>query len=228
MKENRVVALLPMKANSERVPGKNFKPLGDKPLFKWMLDTLLEVDLIDKVVINTDAKDILLKNGLYESERVLIRERKLELCGDFVSMNKILADDIEAIDAKLYLMTHTTNPMLSSTTIQSAIDLFYSQNNAYDSLFSVNKHQTRFYRENCSPVNHDPNVLMRTQDLEAWFEENSCLYLFTKESFAKTNARIGEKPCMFPTPKIESIDIDTYEDWKIAEALAKTMESNRV
>lgn len=223
MKENRVVALLPMKANSERVPGKNFKPLEGKPLFKWMLDSLLEVDVIDKVVINTDAKEILLKNGLVETERVLIRERKSELCGDFVSMNKILADDIEAVDANLYLMTHTTNPMLSSKTIKSAIDVLHANGKTHDSLFTVNKHQTRFYREDCSPVNHDPNVLMRTQDLEAWYEENSCLYLFTKESFAKTNARIGEKPYMFATPKIESVDIDTPEDWQIAEALAKSL-----
>ena len=81
--------------------------------------------------------------------------------------------------------------------------------------------QTRFYREDGSPVNHDPNNLVRTQDLEPWFEENSCLYIFSGESFAKTNARIGERPIMLETPKLESIDIDTMEDWAHAAILTK-------
>ena len=58
------IALLPMKAHSERVSGKNFKHLAGKPLFRWILDSLLEVPTIDQVVINTDARDMLEKNGL--------------------------------------------------------------------------------------------------------------------------------------------------------------------
>ena len=52
----KIVALLPLKAHSERIPGKNFKPLAGKPLFRWILDTLLGIDAIDRVVINTDAQ----------------------------------------------------------------------------------------------------------------------------------------------------------------------------
>ena len=110
MSSKRVVALLPMKAHSERVKGKNFKPLAGKPLFKWILDSLLAVEDVDLVVINTDAREILLENGLQESDRVKIRDRKEELQGDFVSMNLILEDDIAAVPADTYLMTHTTNP----------------------------------------------------------------------------------------------------------------------
>ena len=80
--------------------------------------------------------------------------------------------------------------------------------------------QTRFYREDASPVNHDPNNLLRTQDLETWYEENSNLYLFSGESFAATNARIGRKPLLFPTPMLESIDIDNHETWCLAEMVA--------
>jgi len=170
-----------MKANSERVKGKNFRELAGKPLFRWILDSLLAVKEIDCVVINTDARHILAKNGLVESERVIIRERKSELCGDMVSMNLILADDIKAIDADIYLMTHTTNPLISSETIQSGFTKL-AENPDKDSLFTVNKIQTRFYRENCTAVNHDPDNLLRTQDLEPWYEENSCLFYFTKES----------------------------------------------
>lgn len=218
--KKKTVALLPMKANSERVKGKNFKMLANKPLFQWILDALLSVDSIDQVVINTDAKSILIENGLVESERVVIRERKPELCGDLVSMNLILADDIANVPADTYIMTHTTNPLISSDTISDALNEFASSDKS-DSLFSVNKVQTRFYRSDMSPVNHDPDNLIRTQDLEPWFEENSCLFIFSADSFSKTNARIGKQPMMYITPALESVDIDEPEDWDLACALAE-------
>jgi CMP-N-acetylneuraminic acid synthetase len=218
----RIVALLPMKANSERVKGKNFRSLAGKPLFRWILDAMLSLEEITQVVINTDARSILAENGLTDSERVLIRDRKPEICGDFVSMNLILADDIANVPADIYLMTHTTNPLLSAETIRKAIQSFEEARAAgrADSLFTVNHFQTRFYREDGSAVNHDSNNLIRTQDLEPWYEENSNLYLFTAESFATTQARIGRKPMMMETPKLESVDIDNPEDWTLAEALA--------
>lgn len=217
-----IVALMPLKAHSERVPGKNFKPLGDRPLFQWMLDALLSLDEVGQVVINTDARALLEENGLREGPRVLIRDRRPEICGDSVSMNVILGDDLAHVPADLYLMTHTTNPFLGAQTVRQAIARYDEAvaNGEGDSLFTVNRMQTRFYREDGSPVNHDPNNLVRTQELEPWFEENSCLYVFTAGSFQKTNARIGERPVMFPTPALESIDIDTLEDWRHAEYLA--------
>ena len=217
----RIVALLPMKAHSERVKGKNFRIFNGKPLFRWVLDSLLSIELIEQVVINTDARSILVENGLADSDRVLIRDRLPEMCGDFVSMNRILADDLAHVPADIYLMTHTTNPLLSSATIRAALARFTGGRDEFDSLFTVNKFQTRFYRADGSPVNHDPNNLVRTQDLEPWYEENSNLYIFTRDSFEKTNARIGVKPMMFETPRMESFDIDTPVDWTICEIVSK-------
>lgn len=225
--KNKVVALLPMKANSERVKGKNFKLLAGKPLFQWIVDALLSDDNIDQIVINTDAKNILLENGLQESNRVVIRERKPELCGDLVSMNLILADDIENVPADTYIMTHTTNPLITGNTISKALDQYHNNIETFDSLFSVNKIQTRFYREDMTPVNHDPDNLIRTQDLEPWFEENSCLFIFSAASFSLTNARIGAKPMMYITPALESVDIDEPEDWEMASALAERIVANK-
>ncbi|WP_449085361.1 acylneuraminate cytidylyltransferase family protein [Rhizobium sp. A37_96] len=218
----RCVALLPMKANSQRVKGKNFRLLHGKPLFAWILDSLLALEEIEEVVINTDARSILADNGLVDGGRVRIRDRKPELCGDTVSMNLILADDIEAVAADTYLMTHTTNPLLSSATIRAAFDRYKDglATGTADSLFTVNKIQTRFYREDGSAVNHDPQKLIQTQDLEPWFEENSNLYIFSGESFAATNARIGQRPLLQIMDKLEAIDIDTPEDWALAEAVA--------
>lgn len=217
-RSERIVALLPMKAKSTRVKGKNFRDFCGKPLFRWVLDTLLEVDEIDQVVINTDARKILAENGLVETGRILIRDRKPDICGDDVSMNLVLANDVANVPADVYLMTHTTNPLISADTIRQALASFQQAkaSGTCDSLFTVDKVQTRFYRADCSPVNHDPNNLIPTQNLEPWFEENSNLYLFTAESFAKTGARIGSKPMMFEGPFFESVDIDTPEDWDFA------------
>jgi CMP-N-acetylneuraminic acid synthetase len=221
----RIVALLPMKANSVRVKGKNFRDFCGKPLFRWILDTLLAVEEIDLIVINTDARHILAENGLVDTDRVLIRDRKPEICGDFVSMNLVLADDIANVEADMYLMTHTTNPLMSAETISKAIRAYQEgvASGKADSLFTVDKIQTRFYRADCSAVNHDPDNLIRTQDLEPWYEENSNLYIFTRDSFAKTNARIGKQPMMHEGPRLESIDIDDQEDWDFAVIAANYM-----
>jgi len=217
------IALLPLKAHSARVSGKNFRNFAGKPLFRWILDTLLEVKEIDRIVINTDARDLLAERGLFETDRILIRDRKPEICGDFVSMNLVIADDLENVQADAYVMTHTTNPLLSAENIRAAIASYRAgvASGAHDSLFTVNKFQTRFYRADGSPVNHDPNNLIRTQDLEPWFEENSNLYIFSRDSFAATQARIGKKPILFETPRAESADIDDQDGWDIAETLAK-------
>lgn len=224
---NRVVALLPMKAHSERVSGKNFREFEGKPLFRWILDTLLAIDDIGLVVINTDARRILANNGLTDSDRVMIRDRKPEICGDLVSMNRVIADDIANVQADVYLMTHTTNPLMSTDTIRRALDAFEEAraSRKADSLFTVDRIQTRFYRADGTAVNHDPDNLVRTQDLEPWFEENSNLYLFTRDSFGATNARIGRKPLMFESPRFESIDIDDQDDWDLALIAARHMKS---
>lgn len=222
MSSYKTVALLPMKANSERVKGKNFKEFCGKPLFRWVLDNLLAEPRIDLVVINTDARSILLENGLVESDRVIIRDRPNEICGDMVSMNFVIENDVTNIDADTYLMTHTTNPLLSLSSINRAMDEYETGlKNGFDSLFTVNKIQTRFYDENAKAINHDPDNLIRTQDLPPWFEENSNLYIFSKESFKKTKARIGKNPQMMVTEPFEATDIDTPADWELAEVLVE-------
>jgi CMP-N-acetylneuraminic acid synthetase len=227
--KKKLVALLPMKANSVRVKGKNFREFCGKPLFRWILDTLLEVASVDQVVINTDARHILAENGLVDTDRITIRDRRPEICGDHVSMNLVLADDLANVPADFYLMTHTTNPLMSPDTVHKAITAFTAAKDLgqADSLFTVDKVQTRFYRSDCSPVNHDPDNLIPTQNLEPWFEENSNLYIFTGESFSKTNARIGKQPMMFEGPYFESIDIDTPQDWDFALVAARFMQEQK-
>ena len=224
---NKIVALFPMKAVSERVVGKNFRNFNGKPLFRWVLDTLLSIDVIDQIVINTDARDILAQNGLIDSDKILIRDRRPEIQGHHVSMNRVIEDDVNNIDSDIYLMTHTTNPLLSVKTIMEALSAYKTgvSNGNYDSLFTVDMIQTRFYRGDGSPVNHDADNLIPTQDLEVWYEENSNLFIFSKKSFLKTKARIGRNPILFLSPKYESVDIDTEEDWFYAVNLSSYVKS---
>lgn len=200
--------------------------MAGKPLFRWILDELLATDFISEVIINTDARDMLEERGL-PGERVRIRDRAEELCGDEVSMNRIIEDDLANTDADAYLMTHTTNPAITSNTLNKAFQAYANGlEQGHDSLFSVNRFQTRFYRQDASPVNHDPDNLIPTQDLEPWYEENSCLYFFSKKSFAATNARIGARPILFETPALESSDIDEPDDWTLAEIILNARESS--
>lgn len=219
----RTVAIMPLKAHSERVPHKNFRNFAGRPLFLWVLNTLLSLEDISLVVINTDARDELIANGIPDSDRLFIRDRRPGLCGDKVSMNLIIGDDISAVSAKTYLMTHTTNPLLSRQTISAALETYHRavKDGSADSLFTVNRFQSRFYRGDASPVNHDPAKLLRTQDLEPWFEENSNLYLFSRGSFRGSGGRIGKKPLLFETPRRESVDIDDQDSWALAESIAR-------
>lgn len=220
----RLTALLPMKAHSARVSSKNFRMMAGKPLYRWVLDSLCAVEEIDSVIINTDAREILEDGGLKSGDhdgKVIIRDRKEEIRGDFVSMNLVIADDIANTKSDHFLMTHTTNPLLSAGTIRNLIRRYEdgAEGGKFDSLFTVTRRQTRFYAENGAPINHDPQNLLRTQDLPPYLEENSVCYLFSRQSFAKTKARIGERPMLIETPRLESVDIDEPSDWFMAESL---------
>ncbi len=220
-KNKTITALLPMKGNSERVPRKNLKDFNGKPLFVHVLLTLIKSKYISKVIINTDSQQIA-DTAKSISDKVVIHQRPQEICGDFVSMNDIINYDIKKSGEEFFLQTHSTNPLLQTKTVNKAIEDFFNLSSNYDSIFSVTKLQTRLYWEDGKPINHNPNELLRTQDLPPVFEENSNFFIFSKESFKNSNnKRIGIKPKMFEVNKIEAIDIDEPEDFLIAEAIHK-------
>ena len=216
----RLIALVPIRHYSERVKGKNYKLFNGLPLFHWILKTLDQVQLVDKVLINTDSP-IIINEAATLSEKIVIKIRKKELCDDKTSMNEIISHDINEHEADVYLQTHTTNPLLKPDTISRAITKLMSNNSSYDSLFSVTQTQIRLWTDDLQPINHNPNELIRTQDLPKVYEENSNIYLFSRKSFSKSGNRIGEAPYMFTMDRIESCDIDDINDFKIAETFHK-------
>ncbi len=221
-----IIALLPMKGNSERVKNKNIKLFNDIPLLGIILQKLNSINSISKIIINTDS-DVIAELSQNFSSKILINERPKELQGDFVPMNDIISYDIKSYDADLYIQTHSTNPLLKRQTIIDALN-FFIKNENYDSIFSVTDHYSRFYNSSRKPINHDPNLLLRTQDLTPVYEENSCFYIFTKASFKGCgNKRIGKNPYMYVLEKFESVDIDTVEDFILAELIYKNFEVYR-
>lgn len=220
MNQFKIAALLPMRHSSERVKGKNYRDFAGKPLFFHVLESLINSNFIDSVVIDTDSPVII---GLVKEKFPVVKilERPKNLRNGAIAMNDVLLNTINQIPADFYLQTHSTNPILSSKTIETAINFFLTNYPMYDSLFTVTKKHIRLWDSLVRPVNHNQNILLRTQDLPPFFEENSCMYIFSKEILERRHNRIGERPFMFEMDEIEAQDIDVELDFKIAEFLFK-------
>lgn len=224
-----LIAIYPLKSKSQRIFNKNFKLFCGKPLYRWMLDKLIINKHISKIIINTDS-NFIIKSKNKISKKVIIRKRSKSLIGHAISMNKIIESDINYVSDYYknikninFLMTHATNPLISNKTINKSYKEFlkYKNKNKIDSLFSVNTYKSRFYNNNIKPLNHNPKKLIQTQFLKEIYEENSCIYFFSKKSFFKNNARVGNKPMIFQTPIQESIDIDEKSTWDLAKIFVK-------
>jgi CMP-N-acetylneuraminic acid synthetase len=209
-----------MRHHSQRVPGKNYRILAGKPLFHYIIETLLAVPEITQIVVDTDSEPVM--DGLREDfPQVKIIQRPKKLQADDVSMNDILMYDTEQVPADFYLQTHSTNPLLKPQTVSYAIQALLTHYPNHDSLFSVTRLQTRLYFQDGRAINHDPSVLIQTQDLPPVYEENSCLYIFTRENLLKYHHRIGEKSMMFEVDRDEAWDIDVELDFAITDFLLR-------
>ena len=218
----KVVAIVPMRHLSERVPGKNYRMFAGEPLYRRILTTLMSCREVEAVMIDTDS-DTIMQDAARAFPSVILYRRPDHLRGGMTSMNDVLLNSVAQIHADYYLQTHSTNPLLRSASLSGAIKAFTTQLSEHDSLFSVTRLQTRLWNSKAEPLNHDPSVLLRTQDLEAVFEENSCIYLFSRASLEKYKNRIGARPMMFEIDKLEAHDIDDEQDFTLTEALFKQL-----
>ena len=208
---------MPMRHSSERVPGKNYRDFNGRPLFHHTVSTLLAVAQVSQVVIDTDSPTIV-EQCAEHFPTVRCIDRPKHLLGGDMPMTSVLAHDAEQFPSEWYLQTHSTNPLLRPETVTTAIDQLFSSLDDHDSLFSVTRLQTRLYDAHGVAVNHDPQVLLRTQDLPPIFEENSNLYVFTADQIAE-GRRMGDAPIMFDIDSLEAVDIDEEHDFVIAELL---------
>ena len=216
----KLVAFVPLRHHSQRVPGKNYRLLAGKPLFHHIIETLLAVPGIAEILVDTDSEPVM--EGLRQHfPQVRVVPRPEHLRADNVPMNDILIHDTAQVQADFYLQTHSTNPLLKPETISRAIQLLITNYPNHDSLFSVTRLQTRLYFQDGRALNHDPAVLIQTQDLPPVYEENSCLYIFTRDNLIRRHHRIGETPLMFEIDAEEAWDIDEELDFAITDFLLR-------
>lgn len=212
------LAILPMRGGSERVPKKNLADLAGRPLYAWILDTVLTLENVVAVVDTDDDEIEASLQATHPKVRVIRRPPHLGV--GTTPMNEVLAHTLEMESfGQTVLQVHSTNPFVSADSLRVAIASVQPATGA-DSAFSVSRLQARIWSEVLEPVNHEPSVLLRTQDLPVLLIENSSFYVFDRAVFAQTGNRIGLHPSAVDLSPLESIDIDTAEDFEFARVVA--------
>nr|WP_294671663.1 acylneuraminate cytidylyltransferase family protein [uncultured Ruminococcus sp.] len=210
----KVVAFVPIKLNSQRLPHKNILPIAGHPLCWHLCNTLLKVNNIDEVYVYCSDERV----SNYIPEGVILKKRDKKLDGDLVKGFDIYRSFISEVDADVYVLAHTTSPFIKQESIDNALKHIVSGSN--DSAFSAEKIQTfAWYKD--KPINYDLNDVPRTQDLEPIWVETSAFFMFKKEIFTDYNRRIGFNPYIQEVSGIEAIDIDEKKDYDLACQLAK-------
>jgi len=222
----KIVALVPMRHSSERVKGKNYRSFAGHPLYHHIITNLLACPHIKEVVIDTDSP-LIMEDAAEYFPRVRLIERPEHLRDGDLPMNDVLLHDVAQVEADFYLQTHSTNPLLQTETITNAIEIFLKKYPGFDSLFSVTRYQSRLWDSLARPVNHNPAILLRTQDLPPLYEENSNIYIFTRQILESRQNRIGERPFMFEINRSESWDIDEETDFRFAEFLYREISEHK-
>ncbi|MDD5569555.1 MAG: acylneuraminate cytidylyltransferase family protein [Bacteroidales bacterium] len=216
-----LTALVPIKKNSERFENKNFLQFCGQPLYRIILEKLQAIDLINKIVINTDS-EVIADDCQKRYSKTLIIKRPNNICGNEITMNTLIKYDLTQVHGEHFLQTHCTNPLLSIRTIKHAINLYFKNLTTFDSLLTVESIKKRGFNNKGIPINHDNSKLEKTQDLPEIYIENSNLFLFSRGSFNNNSlSRIGKKPQFLTMSFIEGIDIDFRDDFILAEMIYK-------
>ena len=191
--------------------GRNFTERRLKKIIKK-----LEEDIDRYIVVDTDSP--VLREGIQsEYPDTQLIDRPEHLAHGTTPMNEVLKYDVGQVESNIYVQTHSTSPLLRALTIRDALRTFQKSFPDMDSLFGVTKLQTRLWDSEGRPLHHDPDNLLRTQDLEPVFEENSCLYLFEHKTFLERGNRIGKTPLLFEIDSKEAVDLDNEADFRLSE-----------
>ena len=209
-------AFIPIKLKSERVPNKNFTLIDNKPLFFYILETLRSIESISQIVIDADDQAVVDEIKKYfDNLDIFIRNPKLT--SPVESVNNIINSNLENFKNETVIQTHVTNPLLHHETLTNALNEYADNKKA---IFSVNALQSRFYNSKLEAINHNPDELIPTQDLDIIYEENSNFYIFSKDQFIKNNnKRLSSESTPFVTSTYEAIDIDNQEDLEIVKKI---------
>jgi len=213
----KAVAFVPIKLNNERFPNKNVTPFdGGKPLIYYILNTLKQVKNVDEIYVYCSSEEII--PYLPEGVKFLKREDYLDL--STTSFNEVLTTFAEKVEADVYALTHATAPFISAESISLGVEKVLSSD--YDSALAVTKLQEFIWKDG-KPFNYEVERIPRTQDLELLYTETCGLFVYTRELILEKKRRIGDKPYLVEVSKIEACDINTKDDFIIANAIFKSL-----
>lgn len=215
----KVVAVIPIKLNNQRLPGKNTRPLGEKVLCQYLFETIRHVENIDEIYVFCSDDSI----EKYIPAGIQFLKRPKELDADTIKSKDILQSFIDAVDADIYALAHVTQPFIKAETIDIAIAKVKAGN--YDSAF-VAQQIREFAWYNGKPINYSLTDVVRTQELQPIYVEGE-LFVFEKDVFLQKGQRIGENPWIQPIDWKESVCIDNLDDFEMAEAIIELEKRQR-
>ena len=208
--KKKIVAIMPIKLNNERLPGKNTKRLGDKPLIRYALENLEAVEELDEIYVF--CSDVRIQEYLTPNAKFLQRPAVLDRPES--NFSQIFEEFSKVVPADIYLYAHATAPYVSSNTIRRVLKNVAEK--GYDSSFTAEKIQD-FLWKNQEPLNFDAKNVPRSQDIPPIYRESSGIYAFTKEVFKTYHRRIGKNTCPVEVSRKELTDINNPEDFELAE-----------
>ena len=213
----KTACFIPIKANSERVPGKNLRVLNGKKLYQYICEHVKSANVFDDVFIDTNSSEI---REYAQQMGFEVIERKPELAQNTANGNDLLVYHFTQYpDYDYYFQLFATAPYLQPKSIEVCYNRLTASTD-YDSCFTATENHS-FYWYAGTPVNYRPGILPRSQDMIPVVEETTGLYGISRESLDKYRCRIGRKPYIHVVSKFEAVDINTEEDLRIAEYVGK-------
>lgn len=209
----KVVVMIPIKLNNERIPGKNVKCFSDgTPLMTLIQRACLQAKTVDEVYVycSNEAVCDYLEPGVKFLKRPEFLDTSSANCND------IIREFMKEVEADIYVASHATGPFTRSESIDACVEKVSS--GEFDSGFLAKKLQEFLWTKGTA-LNFDIQNFPRTQDLDPIYSEAPGAYVFTRETFEKYNRRVGVHPYIHEISEIESRDIDYPEDFEIANII---------
>jgi CMP-N-acetylneuraminic acid synthetase len=211
-----VAALIGVRAGSKRVEDKNSRSFSNSNLLRIKIEQLQKVSNLDKIVINSEDETLL---AIAQECGAEIVKRNPAFATDGISTSDYYKNIAENCDADIILSATVTTPLIKIESYEDGINKFFEMDKTcFDSVTSCTILKEFLYIEG-KPLNYDPSNQVRSQDLPNICCLNYGYSILYRENMIKNRNIVGKTPYFVPLSKIESVDIDTLEDFFIAETL---------
>jgi CMP-N-acetylneuraminic acid synthetase len=210
----KLVAVIPMRAGSQRVKNKNFKPFASKSLFEYKIEQIKKLP-VDDIIVNTDSDYAI---EIAEKLGVNYLKREPYFASSECSNSEYHEYLARVTNAENIMIAQVTAPLISDESYLKAINEFYY--NDCNSLMSVRVIK-EFLWHHGKAVNYDPENAPNSQNLPEYLSPTFGLVIANKEAMLKAKNFICSEPHFMKVSQLEAIDIDTQVDFEFAEYMFK-------